>query len=350
MKKIFLYTAALVISLSCSCSKPGSGSGDDTPEPSVSFVKGADISWYTEMESNGYKFYNASGKERSCPELMKELGFNALRFRVWVDPADDWCGKEDLLVKCLKAKELGMKIMVDFHYSDSWADPGKQNVPAAWLGSDINGLLTAVKEHTTDVLTMLRNAGVDVAWVQVGNEVTNGMLWETGRVKGSTAGAFARLFNAGAKAVKAVYPDAQVMIHTDNAWNYDTQKWFYDLMASNNVAYDIIGLSLYPSYWDDKLGNYLPWEEKTKAAVENIGKLNGLFHKPVMLVEFGMPASWAAEGKAALTYLLENLTEETYFKGIFFWEPESEHDRNGYDYGAFNGGKPTEALSPISKY
>lgn len=349
MKKI-LFALAVSASIACgSCSHSGQEPDKGQMNVDAGFAKGADISWYTEMESKGYSFRNASGDVRECPALMKELGFNALRFRVWVNPADGWCGKEDLLVKCLKAKELGMKIMVDFHYSDSWADPGKQNVPEAWNGYDINGLLTAVRDHTTDILTSLKDAGVDVTWVQVGNEVTNGMLWEHGRVKGSSAGGFARLFNAGARAVKAVYPDAQVVLHTDNAWNYDTQKWFYDLMANNNVAYDIMGLSLYPSYWDSSISGYLPWEEKTKAAVENIGKLNGLFHKPVMLVEFGMPASEVASAKASLAYLLDNLSEVSYFKGIFLWEPESEHSRNNYDYGAFSGGKPTDALTPISR-
>lgn len=349
MRKTFLFSISLAVLLLSSACDSKNGPEDDGPIAENFFAKGADISWYTEMASKGYKFYNSSDQVRECPVLMKELGFNALRFRVWVNPSDKWCGEEDLLVKCRKAQELGFKIMVDFHYSDSWADPGKQNVPAEWADYDINGLLNAVKNHTTDILTSLKNAGVNVSWVQVGNEVTNGMLWETGRVQGSTAGAFARLFNVGARAVRAVYPNALVVVHTDNAWNYDTQEWFYDLMANNVVSYDIMGLSLYPSYWDDSIKDYLNWEEKTKAAVANIKALNARYHKPVMLVEFGMPASNPSDAKSALAYIFDNLTED-YFKGIFLWEPEAEHDRNNYDYGAFDGGKPTGALIPISIY
>ena len=103
-------------------------------EPAVDagFAKGADISWVTQMEADGQKFYNASGKEMECTALMKELGFNAVRLRVWVDPDGGWCGKDDVLEKARRAQALGMRIMIDFHYSDSWADPSKQVTPSAW--------------------------------------------------------------------------------------------------------------------------------------------------------------------------------------------------------------------------
>lgn len=100
------------------------------------FWLGADLGWITEYESYGHKFYNMNGEERECTALMKELRLNAVRHRVWVDPSahGNWCSKEDLLVKCQRAKALGMAIMVDFHYSDWWADPAKQNIPVAWSG------------------------------------------------------------------------------------------------------------------------------------------------------------------------------------------------------------------------
>ena len=103
----------------------------------VDFYKGADISWVTELESKGHKFYNANGDERECTALMKEYGMNAIRLRVWVDrnEHDNWCNKEDLLVKAKRAKALGMEVIVDFHYSDWWADPAKQNIPASWKGN-----------------------------------------------------------------------------------------------------------------------------------------------------------------------------------------------------------------------
>ena len=348
MKYLIKTMCVLAVMTLSSCGQNESNSdGGQTAKPA--FAKGADLGWYTEMEKKGYKFYTASGTEMDCPALMKSLGFNSLRFRVWVNPEDVWNGKEDVLKKCLRAKELGMKIMIDFHYSDTWADPGKQYVPKAWESYDLDAMAKAVAEHTSDVLNTLKDNGVDVAWVQVGNEVTNGMLWEKGRVKGDNASGFAKLFKAGADKVKSIYPKASVILHIDNAWNMDTLQWFYSLMANTGVKYDMIGLSLYPSYWNDETNAFEPWEEKVNQAIANIPQLIKTYNRDVMLVEFGMPAAEPQKGKEALETLWNGLKDVKRFKGIFYWEPESEPARNGYALGAFNDGKPTIALSPFSK-
>lgn len=348
MKNLIKTLCVLAVMALSSCGQNESGSdGGQTTKPA--FAKGADIGWYTEMEKKGYKFYTASGTEMDCPALMKSLGFNSLRFRVWVNPEDVWNGKEDVLKKCLRAKELGMKIMIDFHYSDTWADPGKQYAPKAWESYDLDAMAKAVAEHTSDVLNTLKDNGVDVTWVQVGNEVTNGMLWEKGRVKGDSASGFAKLFKAGADKVKSIYPKASVILHIDNAWDMDTLKWFYSLMANTGVKYDMIGLSLYPSYWNDETNAFEPWEGKVNKAIANIPQLIKTYNRDVMLVEFGMPAAEPQKGKEALETLWNGLKDVKRFKGIFYWEPESEPARNGYALGAFNDGKPTIALSPFSK-
>lgn len=348
MNNLIKTLCVLAVMTLSSCGQNESNSdGGQTAKPA--FAKGADIGWYTEMEKKGYKFYTASGTEMDCPALMKSLGFNSLRFRVWVNPEDVWNGKEDVLKKCLRAKELGMKIMIDFHYSDTWADPGKQYVPKAWESYDLDAMAKAVAEHTSDVLNTLKDNGVDVTWVQVGNEVTNGMLWEKGRVKGDSAAGFAKLFKAGADKVKSIYPKASVILHIDNAWDMNTLQWFYSLMANTGVKYDMIGLSLYPSYWNDETNAFEPWEEKVNQAIANIPQLIKTYNRDVMLVEFGMPAAEPQKGKEALETLWNGLKDVKRFKGIFYWEPESELARNGYDLGAFNDGKPTIALSPFAK-
>ena len=242
-----------------------------------------------------------------------------------------------------------MKIMIDFHYSDTWADPSKQYVPEAWKPYDLDAMAKAVADHTSDVLNILKDNGVDVTWVQVGNEVTNGMLWEKGRVKGESASGFAKLFKAGADKVKSIYPKASVILHIDNAWNMDTLQWFYSLMANTGVKYDMIGLSLYPSYWNEETNSFEPWEEKVNQAIANIPQLIKTCNRDVMLVEFGMPAAEPQKGKEALEALWNGLKDVKRFKGIFYWEPESEPARNGYALGAFNDGKPTIALSPFAK-
>ena len=342
MRKLtLLLLTVLLLAPACGKNPP------PTPDldPVSAFVRGADISWVTEMESRGFQFYNAAGQERECTALMKELGCNAIRLRVWVNPANGWNGQADVVEKAKRAQALGLKLLIDFHYSDSWADPGQQTVPAAWRGKDAAAMAAAVKTHTQEVLQALKSAGVDVAWVQVGNEVTNGMLWDGGKVAGSSAGAFVEYFHAGREAVKAVYPQAQVVLHLDNGWKLDTLNWFLTLMKGKSLNYDILGLSLYPSYWEN--GAYPDWKPKVQQFVANLPTLNQNYGKPVMLVEFGMPASQPAQAKAALQYLLDNTKEYSYFLGIFLWEPEAEHDRNGYDYGAFAGGKPTAALEPF---
>ena len=345
MKMVHLLLLAALL-LPVSCGKSPQPTPDPDPTPSA-FVKGADISWVTEMEGNGYKFYNAAGQERELTALMKEIGCNAIRLRVWVNPTGGWNGQADVVAKAKRAQALGLKLLIDFHYSDSWADPGKQTVPAAWQGKDATAMAAAVKAHTQEVLQALKAAGVNVAWVQVGNETTNGMLWDSGKVAGSSAGQFVNYFHAGREAVKAVYPQAQVILHLDNAWNLGTLNWFLALMKGRSLDYDILGLSLYPSYWES--GAYPDWTPKVQQFVSNLPTLYQNYGKPVMLVEFGMPASEPAKAKAALQYLMQNTQAYDYFQGIFYWEPEAESTRNGYDYGAFAGGKPTAALDPFGQ-
>ena len=320
MRKFLALVLSLVLAASCG----GQHDPDDPAPVGSSFVKGADISSVTEMESKGYKFYNKSGQERDLFALMKEIGFDAVRLRVWVNPTGGWSGRDDVVAKARRAQAQGLKVMVDFHYSDYWADPGKQNVPLAWKGKDATAMAAAVRDHTRDVLQALKIAGVDVAWVQVGNEVTGGMLWDSGKVSGTSMGHFVKYFDAGREAVKAVYPDAKVILHLDNGWN---------------------GLSLYPSYWEN--GGYPDWQPKVQQFISNIPTLVQNYGKPVMLVEFGMPASQPDKAKAALQYIFDQTKGNDSFLGVFYWEPESEHDRNGYDYGAFSGGKPTAALDPF---
>lgn len=202
MKILLLISCWLLFS----CSKSGNGNsgGSNSPTPlHPNFAKGADISWLTEMEGAGKKFYSASGTETDCIQLLKNLGINAVRLRVWVNPAGGWNNTADVLAKALRAKALGMRIMVDFHYSDSWADPGQQNKPAAWAAQDFATLQTSVYNHTFNVLTTLKTNGIVPEWVQVGNETNDGMLWPTGKASVNMAN-FAALVNKGYDAVKAV--------------------------------------------------------------------------------------------------------------------------------------------------
>ncbi len=346
MNRLLILTAALLTLASCQAkNNTEPGPGPEPPSKDYFYAKGADLGWVTEMEKRGLKFYNGAGKEMECTALFKELGFNSVRNRVWVNPADGWCNKDDVLEKCRRAQALGMKIMIDFHYGDSWCDPGKQPVPAAWKGHGADQLANDVANHTTEVLKYLKDNRIDVEWIQIGNEVTNGMLWETCRVSGSDAANFIKVFNSGSAAARRVFPDAAIVLHIDNGWKSDTVRWFFDLMGG--ADYDMMGFSLYPSYWMESIKGYPDWTEKTRQFVSALDSYHVKYGKPIMLCEFGMPASEPQKAKEALQYLLDNTMDKEYFSGIFLWEPESEHSRNGYDYGAFSDGRPTAALDPF---
>src|SRR3954469_1709509 len=149
---------------------------------SAAVVKGADVSWTSEIEANGYKYYNRSGVQKDIFAIMKEQGMTAARLRVWVNPAQGWYNStQDVVAKAKRAKAAGLSVMIDFHYSDSWADPGQQTKPAAWASYSFTQLMDAVYNHTTFVLQAVKDAGVTPLWVQVGNETSNGMLWNDGK-------------------------------------------------------------------------------------------------------------------------------------------------------------------------
>ena len=156
---IWVLASTMWAMTACSSSSTKDEELKGETEEVVEFYKGADISWATEMESKGHRFYNNEGQERECTALMKEYGMNGIRLRVWVDPSkhDNWCNKEDVLLKAKRAKALGMEVMVDFHYSDWWADPAKQNIPASWKGHSFEEMKKDLANHTQEVLQLLKD-------------------------------------------------------------------------------------------------------------------------------------------------------------------------------------------------
>ena len=351
MKKVIaLITTAAMFIISAACvEKPHTRPEADNPDEIAkdSFAEGADISWVTEMERDGIRFCNATGAETECTDLMKEIGFDAIRLRVWVDPEEGWCGKEDVLVKAKRAQALGMRLMIDFHYSDFWADPGKQNPPAAWKGHDLTKLADAVGKHTEDVLKTLKDNGISVEWIQIGNEVNNGMLWPAGKV--------ITLFNTGSMMAKEIFPSAKVILHVSNGHDAGLFDWFFGLMKAGNARYDIIGMSLYPMWWEN--GGWNDWKANVDKCVANIKAMNSKFGKPVILCEIGMPVSEPEIAKTAFGYILEQTKKIEDCHGVFCWEPQtdgiwkpSNYDELGwgaYNMGAFKDGRPTVALDPF---
>ena len=337
---ILILICILGLSLPISCNNKNEKPQPNNPPATDTsgYAKGADVSWVTEMENQGIKFYSTSGVETECMALLKSLGMNSIRLRVWVNPADGWCNKTDLLIKAKRANDLGMRIMIDFHYSDSWADPGKQTKPAAWANLSFADLCTAVTNHTTDILTALKNWNITPEWVQVGNETGNGMLWDDGKASINMA-QYTTLNNAGYNAVKAVFPDTKVIVHLQEGNNNSLYRWLFDGLKNNGGKWDVIGMSLYPET--------ASWKTYNDNCISNMKDMISRYGKEVMLCEVGMPWDESATAKSWLSDLIirsKAISDEKCL-GIFYWEPEAYTGWKGYTLGAFdNSGKPTEAL------
>jgi arabinogalactan endo-1,4-beta-galactosidase len=254
------------------------------PDPIGTYALGADVSWVTEMEAAGKKFYNAAGEQQDLFKLLKDKGINTIRLRVWVNPASGYNNTADVLAKAKRAQALSMKILLDFHYSDSWADPGQQNKPAAWAAQDFATLKTSVYNHTVEVLTVLKTNKIVPEWVQVGNETNNGMLWNDGKASVSMKN-FADLVLSGYNGVKAVNPTSKVIVHISNGYDNSLFRWMFDGLKNNGAKWDVIGMSMYPSATD--------WSLKNTQCLANMTDMVSRYGSEVMVVEVGMPASEA---------------------------------------------------------
>lgn len=337
--KNILFASALALFAFTACSDDDKPTYPEPPVYDMSgFAKGADVSWLTEMEQNSKKFYTASGREMECMALLRELGMNSIRLRVWVDPANGWCNKNDVLVKAFRANSLGMRLMIDFHYSDVWADPGQQTKPAAWSNFSLEELEEAVAAHTKEVLTVLKDHSIEPEWVQVGNETGNGMLWDEGKASESMEN-YAKLNNAGYDAVKEVFPNSKVIVHLHNGFDNGLYRWLFGGLKENGGKWDVIGMSLYP-----EAGN---WQSMNDACIANAKDMITLYGSEIMICEVGMPWDEAEACKAFLSDLIAKCKaiENDKCLGVFYWEPQSYGSWNEYTLGAFDSsGKPTVAL------
>lgn len=344
MKKLFINIMLMSLSLmgAAACSESFNPKSTlPEVEDSVKFnrgefAKGADVSWITQMESEGYKFSNADGKEMECMQLLRDhCGVNSIRLRVWVNPVEGWNNIQDVLVKARRADRLGMRLMIDFHFSDTWADPGHQLPPTAWADYDIQQLKTAVEGHVTEMLQLLKSYNIEPEWVQIGNETRNGMMLPVGDI--SNGDNFAQLLNSGYNAVKNIFADAKVIVHLDGGDNMYLYTKMFDYLKTNGGKYDLVGMSLYPTNDD--------WRTSVDKCLSNIQTIKSRYGTNVMLCEIGMNYDQAESCRDAISLLMTKGQESGLLEGIFYWEPEAPSGYNdGYNKGCFVDGKPTVAL------
>lgn len=313
----------------------------------TSFAKGADIGWLQQMEETGYKFYNANGEEEDCLKILKDHGINSIRLRAWVNPSDDpWsghCSTEEVVDMAVRAKNMEFRLMIDLHYSDSWADPENQKKPSAWENHSFEQLVLDVYDYTLEVMNALKVNGVSPEWVQVGNEIPSGMLWPEGNTKNFEQ--LSQLLNSGYEAVKAVYEEAKVIIHLDQGDDRDRFVSFFDNHKANGGKYDVIGVSYYP-YWIKK-----DYTETIDSLSNNLIEFITRYDKEVMVCEIGGEDTNVINNYDMLKEVIMRVKTIPEGKGlgVFYWEPEGAYSWSQYKLSAWGeDGRPTAALNAFS--
>lgn len=302
------------------------------------FVKGADMGWISQEESSGYTFRNRSNNVVTDPfVVIKNQHINAVRLRVWVNPAGGWCNGADTLYKAQRAVAQGAQIMIDFHYSDTWADPAHQAKPAAWAGHNLAALNTDVYNHTWGILNYLKTNGITATWVQVGNEINSGMLFPEGS-NSSNFTNLSQLINSGYNAVKSVYPSAKVIVHVANGFDNSLFRWFFDGLKNAGGKFDVIGMSHYPTSSN--------WSTLNTQIKTNMSDMVARYGKDVMVCEVGMDWQQATASKSMLLDLISKTQAVgSHGLGVFYWEPLGYPSWQGYTFGACDAtGKPTAAM------
>ena len=324
----------------------------------MQFVKGMDVSMIKELEGYGAAYY-LDGRKGDLFEILSRCGVNMIRLRIWQDPYDEngnpyGGGMNDLqttMELAERAVRNGMSYLLDFHYSDFWADPAKQVKPKAWRGLCGEKLETAVYLHTVNTLKAMKNEGFVPAMVQVGNEITNGLLWPDGHIDHREE--MAALLQAGMKGVREVCPDTRIMLHLDFGTDNSMYRNWFDKIQPFRLDFDVIGMSYYPH-----------WNGSIQLLLDNMNDVSKRYDKDIIIAETsigyttdslgcsgvvfsedqekatGYPATMA--GQEAILKDLYQAVRSVYGGrgiGVFYWEPAwlpipdcKWANQNGCDY------------------
>ncbi|MFZ4520285.1 MAG: glycoside hydrolase family 53 protein [Bacteroidales bacterium] len=233
------------------------------------FIRGADLSFLPEIEQRGIKFYTADGTEKDVLSQLSDNGCTTIRVRLWYAPENVKGSLSEVAGFCKRIKQHNLKVLLDLHYSDTWADPGSQNTPSAWKNLPLNTLSDSVYSYTRRVLSLIQPD-----YVQIGNEINGGFLWEEGRI--SREADFILLLKSGVKAARDYSPTIKIILHYAGLTG---GSWFFGMLQKNTVDYDIMALSYYP-VWHGTDMNLLQM---------TLQELVSLTAKEVMVVETAYP-------------------------------------------------------------
>ncbi|MGA4987012.1 glycoside hydrolase family 53 protein [Nonomuraea bangladeshensis] len=279
MRRILTVLSLLLLTAASLAAQPAQAAPAHSPGARLA-IRGADVSSLAKSEALGGVYRDALGRRADALRVLSQAGLNYIRLKVWVNPADGYNTKARVLAVAKRAKAQGLKLLVDFHYSDTWADPGKQYKPAAWEPLSFDRLRQAVADHTYDVLDALRRQGTPADMVQVGNEINGGLLWPDG--SNANWANTAALLNAGYDAVKRVSPATKVVLHLANGGDNGLYRWWFDNAAAYGIRHDVIGVSYYP-YWHGTLEGFQA----------NLNDVATRYGKPIVVVETGYPFTTA---------------------------------------------------------
>ncbi len=273
------------------------------------FIHGADISFLPQLEAEGRKFFDfGNNQPEDALTILKRYGFNYIRLRVFYDPSQpegyspekDYCGLKQTLIMARRIKAAGMKFLLDFHYSDYWADPGKQFTPLAWRDLPYDLLKDSIYTYTRRVLLALKSQGTLPDMVQTGNEINHGMLWPQGHI--SNPQQLSGLLVSAIQAVKSVSPEIIIMLHLALGGQNEECVWWLDQMFSRGVDFDVIGLSYYPR-----------WHGTLDELNYNLRDLIRRYNKEIVVVEY-------SHQKREVFDIVKSLPRGK-GRGIFIWEP-----------------------------
>jgi arabinogalactan endo-1,4-beta-galactosidase len=294
------------------------------------FIYGADVSFLRDLESKGVVFKDG-GQAKPGLEILRSHGYNWIRLRIMNEPSPLPNTLAYTLAAAKAAKALGFRLLLDFHYSDDWADPEHERTPKAWAKLSHDELVKAVFSFSRDTVTAFRLQGTMPDMVQVGNEVTAGMLWPDGRLPDRWE-QFSELVTAGVRGVEAGKGDSPrpaIMIHIDRGGDIERTQWFYDHLIVNHVPFDVIGQSYYP--W---------WQGSLDDLRKNLAFMATRYKKPIILAETAYDWHYGEdfagkkrefpetpEGQREYLAAVVEVVKQTpngLGRGVFWWEPMAE--------------------------
>jgi arabinogalactan endo-1,4-beta-galactosidase len=275
-----LLAAAGTVPLLAATAEPAAAASRSPAPP----MRGADISFTLADEAAGVT-YHLDGRTAPVERLLRRAGANWVRLRIWVDPPAGYSDLGQALRLARRARQAGLRVLLDLHYSDFWADPGKQNIPAAWLGQDLATLAGTVHDYTAEVIAAFARQRTPVDMVQIGNEITGGLLWPLGQIYPADGAQrwpeFATLVTAGLDGARAANPRGhrlQTMLHIDRGGDNAGSQWFFDHVLAQGVRFDVIGQSFYPF-----------WHGPLPALAANLDDLATRYGKPLVVAETSYP-------------------------------------------------------------